>query len=155
MNLVVGLHEYSNFGYAPNGIGEELISEFACNNIEYTFDARPLYADQNKIGCNFGMYSNGIRCQLSSGLQGKPFGREGVFEYGHLYDSQHYVIYLLCMTCMTYDCVHIHNHTDIDLVHTFICVSACMYIEYEQHALCNNFGSSAIALEDFMHLYFF
>ena len=91
------------------------------------------------INSRIGMHFNIVICLLYSGLQGNPFDREGVFEYGHLLYSQSYVTYSLCMT---YDCVDIHNHTDIhdvhNHVHTFKCMSACTCTVYELHALCNN-----------------
>ena len=84
----------------------------------------------------FGMRNFAVRCLLYSGLQSKPFDREGVFEYGHLYPLQSYVLYLRCMTD---DCVHIHNHIDI---YNLTCMNAYMNaydcIVIKRYAFCIN-----------------
>ena len=104
----------------------------------------PIRIGEYVINNRIGMHANNTRSQLLSGLQCKPFDREGVFGYRHLYNSQSHVIYLLCMTCMTYDCVHIHNHTDIDIL---ICMNAYVCIYLNLYAFCIYFGSSAQALD--------
>ena len=155
MNLIVCV--YSNF---PSCNNKPVIGNFGCQEPQGGSDisasmnielASSLYIrrciDEYIVCDEFGMHVNRERCLLSSGLQGNPFDREGVFEYGHLYDSQSIVTYLfnlLCMTCMTYDCVHIHNHDDID---NLICMNACVCTYMNRHAFCIYFGSSAQALE--------
>ena len=96
------------------------------------------------ISFRIGMHCNIIRCLMYSGLQGRPFDREGVFDIGHPYLAQSYVIYILCMTCM---CMFAYACTD---VYNLICMNAHDCIVINRCAFCIHFGSSAIALETFV-----
>ena len=91
-----------------------------------------------------GMHCNIIGCLTYSGLQGRPFDREGVFDIGHSYLSQSYVIYFLCMTSM---CMIAYTCTDI---YNLICMNAHACIDICRCAFCIQLGSSAIALESFV-----